>query len=246
MKILVINPVGTPIWDELTLKHLKQIANPGTEVVVKSLPQGPESIESEFDKALAEKHVMGVVARELLGSREGEYDAVMINCFDDPGVKALREVMRDALVLGIGETSITAALMLGFSIAIISTGKESKAIYRRRAAELGLLDRVVYTGGIEVPVLKLREDETATLKALEKEGRRAVEEYGAEVIVLGCGGMIGMAQELSRRVGVPVVDPTITTFKVTEALVASGLKHSYVHAPPHAIKRFQALLSNGV
>ncbi len=241
MKILVINPVGTPIWDELTLKHLKQIANPGTEVVVKSLPQGPETIESEFDKALAEKRVVDVVAHELLGDKE-KYDAVMINCFDDPGVKALREVVRDALVLGIGETSITAALMLGFSIAIISTGKESKAIYRRRAAELGLLDRVVYTGGINLPVLKLREDETATLKALEEEGKRAIEEYGAEVIVLGCGGMIGMAQELSRRLRVPVVDPTITTFKVTEALVASGLKHSYAYAPPHTLKRFQSLV----
>ncbi len=241
MKILVINPVGIPIWDELTLKHLKRVANPGTEVFVKSLPQGPETIESEFDKALAEKHVVGVVARELLGKEK--YDAVMINCFDDPGVKALREVVRDALVLGIGETSITAALMLGFNIAVISTGKESKAIYRRRAAELGLLDRVVYTGGINLPVLKLREDESATLRALEEEGRRAVEEYGAEVIVLGCGGMIGMAQELSRRVGVPVVDPTITTFKMAEALVAAGLKHSYVHAPPHAIKRFQVQVS---
>lgn len=241
MKILVINPVGTPIWDELTLKHLKQIANPDTEIVVKSLPQGPETIESEFDKALAEKRVVDVVAHELLGDKE-KYDAVMINCFDDPGVKALREVVRDALVLGIGETSITAALMLGFSIAIISTGKESKAIYRRRAAELGLLDRVVYTGGINLPVLKLREDETATLKALEEEGKRAIEEYGAEVIVLGCGGMIGMAQELSRRLRVPVVDPTITTFKVTEALVASGLKHSYAYAPPHTLKRFQSLV----
>ncbi len=241
MKILVINPVGTPIWDELTLKHLKQVANPGTEIVVKSLPQGPETIESEFDKALAEKHVVEVVARELLNSRE-KYDAVMINCFDDPGVKALREVVRDAIVLGIGETSITAALMLGFSIAIISTGRESKAIYRRRAAELGLLDRIVYTGGINLPVLKLREDETATLKALEEEGKRAIEEYGAEVIVLGCGGMIGMAQELSRRLRVPVVDPTITTFKVTEALVASGLKHSYAYAPPHTLKRFQSLV----
>lgn len=242
MKILVINPVGTPIWDELTLKHLKQIANPGTEIVVKSLPQGPETIESEFDKALAEKHVVEVVARELL-SGKGRYDAVIINCFDDPGVKALREVVRDALVLGIGETSITAALMLGFNIAIISTGKESKAIYRRRAAELGLLDRVTYTSGIELPVLKLREDEAATLKALEEESRRAVKEYGAEVIVLGCGGMIGMAQELSNRVGVPVVDPTKTTFKVTEALVAAGLKHSYAYVPPHAIKRFQSLVN---
>jgi len=223
------------------LKYLKQIANPGTEIVVKSLPQGPETIESEFDKALAEKHVVEVVARELL-SGKGGYDAVMINCFDDPGVKALREVVHDTLVLGIGETSITTALMLGFSIAIISTGRESKAIYRRRAAELGLLDRVVYTSGIELPVLKLREDEATTLKALEEEGRRAVREYGAEVIVLGCGGMVGMAQELSRRVGVPVVDPTITTFKVTEALVAAGLKHSYAYAPPHAIRRFQSLI----
>jgi len=241
MKILVINPVGTSIWDELTLKYLKQVANPGTEIVVKSLPQGPKTIESELDKALAEKYVVEVIAREYLGTGS-VYDAIMINCFDDPGVKAVREAVHDSLVLGIGETSITTALMLGFSIAVISTGRESKAIYRRRAAELGLLDRVVYTGGINLPVLRLREDEGATLNALEEEAKRAVEEYGAEVIVLGCGGMVGMAQELSRRVGVPVIDPTITTFKVAEALVLAGLKHSHAYAPSHSIRRFNALV----
>jgi len=242
MRILVINPVNTSIWDELTLKYLKQVSSPETEVVVKSLSEGPETIESEFDKALAEKHMVELVAHELTNGGEA-YDAIIVNCFDDPGVKALREAVHDVLVLGIGETSITAALMLGFNIAIISTGKESKVIYRRRAAELGLLGRVVYTGGIDVPVLELRANDAETLRKLEDEGKRAVEEHGAEVIVLGCGGMIGIAQELSRRVGVPVVDPTITTFKLAEALATLGLRHSNAYAPPHAISRFQSKVS---
>jgi allantoin racemase len=65
-----------------------------------------------------------------------------------------------------------------------------------------------------------------TRQLLLDEARKAVEQYYAEVVVLGCSGMIGLAEWLSEKLKVPVIDPTITTFKIAEALASIGLKHS--------------------
>jgi len=48
---------------------------------------------------------------------------------------------------------------------------------------------------------------------LLREGRRAVLEDGAEVIVLGCTGMAGMADWLAGELGIPVIDPARTALE---------------------------------
>jgi len=223
-KILIINPVGTYLWDDITLQAVKKIVNPDTEVIVRSLKGAPPAIECDYDRDLAVPYVINEVIR---ASKEG-FDAIVINCFDDPGLHAAREVT-DVLVLGIGETTITAALLLGYRIAIISTGKHSRNVYYRRAVSLGIADRVVYTSGIDVEVLDLRKDLDKVKSMLVEEINRAVKEYGAEVIVLGCGGFLGLAEELSKDLGIPVLDPTLTTVKIAEALIKLGLKHSKIY-----------------
>ena len=205
----------------MTLNYLKKIASPSTDVVVRNIKEGPKVIESEYDREYAAHHVVNEAVR---ADKEG-FDAIIINCFDDPGLNAAREVC-NTIVLGIGETSIITALLLGYRVAIISTGLNAKLLYYRRAIELGVEKRVVYTGGIDIGVLDLRRNEEKVLKLLINEGNKAVTAHGADVIVLGCGGFIGMASRLSEELGVPVVDPTETTFKVAESLAQLGIKHS--------------------
>ncbi len=223
-KILIINPVGTDLWNDLTLQAVKEVVNPDTEVIVRSLKGAPPAIECDYDRDLAAPHVVNEVIK---ASKEG-FDAIIINCFDDPGLHAAREVT-DVLVLGIGETTITIALLLGYRIAIISTGKHSRNVYYRRAVSLGVADRIAYTSGIDIKVLDLRKDLGKVKSMLIEEISKAVKEYGAEVIVLGCGGFLGLAEELSEELGIPVLDPTLTTVKVAEALITLGLKHSKVY-----------------
>ena len=55
------------------------------------------------------------------------------------------------------------------------------------------------------------------------EGEKAVREDGAECILLGCAGFVDFAQDLERRLGVPVLEGGTPAVKVAEALVDMGL-----------------------
>ncbi len=236
LRMLILNPVNTNIWDELTLAHVKEVVSPDVLVTVRSLTRGPPAIEREYERDLAAPYVIEEVIK---ASKEG-FHVIIINCFDDPGLQASREVS-ESLVLGIGETSMASALLLGYRIAVISTGRYSRIAYYRKAVELGLEKRLVYASGIDVRVLDLRRDLDKVKSALLDEARRAVNEFAAEVIVLGCGGFIGLSRELTDLVGVPVIDPTLITVKIAEALVKLGLKHSKAYLTSPLKDVFQVL-----
>lgn len=220
-KLLVLNPVNTDVWNELTLTYVKRVISPEVDISVRFLSRGPPAIESEYDRDLAAPYVV----EEVIKAAEEGFHAVVINCFDDPGLRASREVSK-ILVLGIGETSLTVATLLGYRIAVISTGSRySKTAYYRKAIELGIEKRVVYASGIDVRVLDLRKDLNVVKKALLDEARKAINDFNVEVIVLGCSGLIGLSEELSEVLGIPVIDPTLVTVKVAESMIKLGLRH---------------------
>lgn len=225
VKLLIINPVGVDVWNELTLSYATQVLSPDAKVAVRNIPDAPPYIETEYEKELAAP----LVVREVLRASKEGFHGVIINCFDDPGLEASREVS-DIPVFGIGETSLMVAMLLGYNVGIVSTGREWSTLYRRRASQLGIEKRVVYISGIEVPILELRKDVDKVVGLLAEEIEKA-KDLGVDVIVLGCGGFIGLADKLSRVTGVPVVDPTLTTLKVAEAFVKLGLRHRKVKSP---------------
>jgi allantoin racemase len=55
---------------------------------------------------------------------------------------------------------------------------------------------------------------------------QALKEDGCGAIVLGCGGMATLAQELTRELQVPVIDGVSAAVKMVESLVALGLSTS--------------------
>ncbi len=221
LRILIVIPVSTIQWNKPTETYASKCVSPNTKIDVVNLEKAPEAIENHYDVTLAAPaSVEAVVEAEGKG-----YDAVIIGCFDDPGLHAARERV-SIPVVGLGETSMTTALLLGNKIAVISTGKNSGVIYERKAMELGLSKRLAYSSGIDVPVLKLTEDKAKVKQLLLEEARKAIEKFGAEVIVLGCGGMMGFSEELSKILKVPVIDPLLITVKMAETLATLNLRHS--------------------
>ena len=221
MRILVVNPVGTKIWDKKDEEYLRRFARKDTSIKVLSLKEGPSSLET-FQSMVSV--CPGII--QLVKRREGDYDAIMINCFGDPCVEAIREVV-DVPVLGPGETSMLIASLLGHKFSVISPTKKTALQVESHARALGIEQRLASVVGLDIPVLDLERDVEKTVKAVVEASEKAVED-GAEVIVLGCTGLAYMADEIQKRLDVPLIEPASLTLKMAESFVDLRLRHSKV------------------
>jgi len=95
----------------------------------------------------------------------------------------------------------------------------------------------------ELPVLALEDPASQARERITAECRRALDEDGSDVIVLGCAGMTDLCQHISSALGVPVVDGVAAGMELAQSLVALGLRtstHGELAAPPP--KPYQGLL----
>ena len=88
MKILWINPVGTADFDAPIGEFLSGAKTPGTEIDVVSLPRGPLHLEYHYYEAL----ILADTLHEIRRAELAGYDAAVIGCFYDPGLREAREL----------------------------------------------------------------------------------------------------------------------------------------------------------
>jgi len=155
------------------------------------------------------------------------YDAAILGCFGDPGLDGMREMVTMPVV-GPGEGSFLTAAMLSHRFSIFTVMESGVAPTRWQVRKAGVGEKLASVRPITIPVLSLAEDRQATLELLAREGRAAVEEDGAEALVLGCMtmGFLMVAEELGATLGIPVVNPARTGLRLAEMLVGAGLSHS--------------------
>jgi allantoin racemase len=58
--------------------------------------------------------------------------------------------------------------------------------------------------------------------------RKAIEEDGAEVVILGGGPLIGYGKEIEKDLGIPVIDPTLAALKLMEGFIDQGYCQSKI------------------
>jgi len=239
--------VVTPIVTEgfRAAEDFSAAVGPDTKISQVQIERGPASIECEFDDILA---APDTVAKIIEAEREGVH-AVVIDCMGDPGLKAGREVA-SIPVLGPCETSMHLAAMLGLRFSVVTVLDSVVPGFVNRARIYGVAEKLASVRSVNIPVLELESDHERLVAALVDESVKAVEEDGAHVIIFGCTGMLGCAEEVQRGLvergydGVPVIDPMPATIAVAEALVRLGLTHSkrtYANPPAKRIAGFDFL-----
>lgn len=211
MKILVINPNSSPAMTADIRRAAERYAAGRFAVEVLPTPGAPEFIDTFEDRALAAPGMMRLV-------REHPADAYVVACHCDPNLQLLRE-LTDRPVVGIGEASFSMAAMLGDSFSVLSTGIYSNPnkvnLIRSYHMEAHLASvRAVEDGP---------EDELTRYLAT---ARRAMQEDGAEVIILGCAGLCQLAGDMEKALGVPVLDGVACGLAVAEGMVYAGMHTS--------------------
>lgn len=221
-KILVINPVATSEWNESDAEYLRKAAASDTSVELVNIERGPATIESFYDEDFAIPDIL-----RLVKENKDSFDGIMINCFADPGISAAREIC-DIPVAGPGESAMALALLLGHKFSIISVKKNVVSMFEIKARAMGLTKKLASIEYIDIPVSELEKDKEKTVGKVVSAIERAVAENHAEVVILGCTGMLSLYMEVAKRVNVPVIEPAITALKTLEMLIDLRLTHSKV------------------
>lgn len=161
------------------------------------------------------------------------YAAVVVDTVSDSGVRALRSRL-SIPVVGPGEAAFHMAMSLGKRFTVLTMWDEWFPLYEKTLTEYALWDRVASLRSIDtrpdVTELLAGKEEVIFAK-LEAEARAAMEDDGADVIVLGSTTMHQSAGHLARALPIPVINPGVVAWKQAELLVTLGLSHSKVAFP---------------
>jgi allantoin racemase len=204
--LYVINPNSTRTVTagiDLAMAPLRSADGPKIECL--TLETGPPGIQTQFD---VESVTLPLV--QLARSLQPTAAAVVIACFSDPGLFAVREALAQPVaipVLGISECGVLTALTMGQRFGVIAILETSIPRHLRTYGAMGALDRFAGELAIGLQVTELGNYDV-TLARMIATGQRLRTEKGADVIVMGCAGMARYQKPLQDALGIPVIEPS--------------------------------------
>lgn len=197
---------------------------PGYEVTFESVKAGASFGDSYYDVLLMD---FSVTEAGLRAEQEG-FDAVCIDTVSDSGLGALRSRL-NIPVIAPGMSSFHIACMLGHKFSIITMWDEWFPLYKKTLTEYQLWPRCASMRSIKTrPDLAelLAGKEEVVFAKLREQATAAIEEDGADVIVLGSTTMHQSHAYLAEHLPVPVVNPGQVSYKLCELMLELGLTHS--------------------
>ncbi len=216
----MVNPNRVDGCTLLIHEAARAAAAPGTTVTTLAPRRGPAELTGHCEVLFSAVGVLELIA-------ETPADAVVMAGFGEPGKEAAQELTA-APVLDITECGPLLARTLGARFTIVTSTAAAAPIVedRLRTLRLDAACAGVLASGLGVPDLVDHREEAVT--AVADTARRAA----TEVVVLGCGGMAGMAADVAAATGLVVVDGVSAAVKMAESLGALGLAPGLTPRPP--------------
>lgn len=223
MRLLWIDPIGADQFSPDMARILQQARREGTEVDVVSLaPDRPKHLEYHAYEAL----VIGDIVR-LTYAASAEYEAIVIGCFYDVGLREAREVSRQAVVTAPCQSATSIAAQLGNTFSVLVGRRKWIPRMRENIRIYGYEHHLASMRPLELGVHDFQADHDRTCDRLLTEGRRAVEEDGAEVLILGCTAEYGFHETMQAELNVPVIDAVLAPFKMAEFLAETAARFGW-------------------
>lgn len=229
MKILIINPDYGMTQEEMALRCriLEEYTAPDTQLAMVCPQNSGVELNSALDVVLAAPEIVQLAAD---GQNAG-FDAVVLYCFSDPVIDACREALRIP-VIGGAQASCLAALNVcrGFGVILADEARlPEKKLFLRT---LGVSpERIGQIAAVNLNGISPWADRETTFKKLLACGQKMMRETHTEAIVLGCLSFLGLAEPLSRVLGIPVIDPAVAAVTTAESIVRQRLFTSKVSYP---------------
>jgi allantoin racemase len=241
IKMLLPIPIPPQALPAFAAQIPPSLLRPGVTVDFFGTRNGAVILDSLYEGALSDVFVLeaGATAED-----EG-YAAVCINSMSDSGLHALRSRL-SIPVVGPAQASFHMAAMLGRRFSVVTMWPEWFWMYEKTARETGLKERVAslrHIGTRPDTAELLAGKEEIVFDKLLLECRRAIDEDGADVLILGSTTMHQSHAWLRERLEVPLINPGLVAFKLCETLLDLGLSHSK-RAYPSPARTADSLLAS--
>ena len=174
------------------------------------------------------------VAEAGLRAEDEGFDAVVIDTMSDSGLWALRSRLTIP-VFGPGLVTYCVGIMLGKRFSIVTMWDKWTPLYEKNLDLYRLREHCASIRAVNIPpdveaLFTGKEDEM--FQTLTAEAQKAIDEDGADVILLGSTTMHQAGGYIAEHLSVPVINPGPVAIKMAETLVQLGLSHSKIAFPP--------------
>ena len=216
------------------------------EQVMMKLPALPTSA---LDLAITEIAAVEAAIR----AQDAGCDAIFINSVADYGLRAIRSAVRIPVV-GAGQASMLLACALGDRFSIVSVLPPSlRECHDAQLRAYGLTERCAsmrfVTSAAEMAQIaepdswyvRMRTRRADMIERIGRHVQAAVDEDGADVVILGCTCMVPITKDVQAYTSAPIVDPLDAAYLQAEMLVRMGITHSPKRFRPADVPRGQVL-----
>lgn len=210
------------LWDALA-RLSKQVKSEDTQIDIAWLSK---SSELNWYPYLEMMNDLEIVDRIIKAEQNG-YDAVIIGCYCDPGLREARGVV-SIPVIGLSETSMSVAQMMGARFAVVTVWDAYVPIMEKNLRLYGWEKRAIGCRPIRYFNMDwskfmsaIQGDSKALLADFEQVALSCIED-GADVIIVGCGYLGPILTLLNYRevaeTKVPVIDCGTVSIAIAESM----------------------------
>lgn len=193
-----------------------------TVLSVDNIKVGPDNTDSYTDEVFAGPDMI----RQCIKAEKDGYDAIVIYCFNDIVINAVRENV-SIPVIGPGETTIGLAGILFSKFAIIATQKEHiKMFYHELSSNCVVREKMTSIRSLDIPLVDLRKNPEKTFERIVEVCEEAIQEEQIDGAILGCLAMASFGAKVEQALPIKVLDPAFVAVAFAEMAVRLNLRHS--------------------
>ena len=215
-RIAYINPFGTAAFDAIIEETLVPYAAANTVVHVVHLEGVPANIDYYYPMHLMQMAIFDEVRR----LEEQGYDAVVVGCCYDPGVRVARELV-DIPVVGPLEAAMNHASYFGHSFTVVTDHQKARP-WLEDLVRIHGAGNCRGVRAIDWFVTDMIEDTTSVADDAAAACIQALKDDQAEVIILGCTIIGGCLEREIMTTGrhreLPILNPNLLALKAAETL----------------------------
>jgi allantoin racemase len=211
MRLLIINPNTTAGMTDKVRDAAVAFLPANWAITAVSGRFGPRYIASRATFAVASH-----AAIDAYAAHGPDHDRVLLACFGDPGLDALREAA-GVPVIGLVEASALEASAGGKRFSIVTGGALWEPMLRESLAMRGLAGSLASIRTVAPDGGMIARDPEGALRLLADACEACRREDGADAVVLGGVGLIGLADRIAAMIHGPVICSVMAGLRATLA-----------------------------